>query len=313
MKLRRLESKDAEFMYEWMSDRNIVQYLHRDYSKLRIEDIEKLIHNTEYVLDERHFAIVNDDDEYIGTVSLKHINKDVGVAELSIVVRKRAVGRGYAWFGLVEILNMAFELFKLDRVYWRVNKKNGRAIHFFEKHGFNKLDDDIPNDIMMKHNDEQDLVWFCVLRGDDYQNEALSRGEVAHCKLLKIKTISTIEAGELSFFEGPCDIGFDIKRIYYISKVPEGIRRGFHAHRELKQVLFCPYGKIQLLLENDGVREEITLSDPSIGILIDKLTWREMLWLQKDSVLVVACSDYYKPEDYIRDYSVYKELCKKHI
>ena len=104
-------------------------------------------------------------------------------------------------------------------------------------------------------------------------------------------------AGELSFYEANHDIDFEIKRQYYISKVPEGVRRGFHAHKKLKQLLFCPYGRIQLILENELGREEIELSDPSIGVVIDRPTWREMLWLQKDSVLCVAASEYYEVED----------------
>lgn len=309
MNLRKLQQKDAEFMYEWMYDFDVTQYLHQDYSRFTIKDAQRFIKESDYLLDERHFAITNDEDEYIGTTSLRHIDKAVGLAELAIVVRKSAMQKGYAWFGLIETLNTAFDCYGLDKVYWRVNKKNERAIRFFMKHGLNMLDEDIPEEIKKRHNNEHNLVWFCVLKGDDYQNEAVSRGEVANCKVIKIKTIPTIEAGELSFFEGSNDIGFDIKRIYYISKVPEGVRRGFHAHRELKQILFCPYGRIQLLLENAGAREEITLSDPSIGVLINKLTWRETLWLQKDSVLVVACSDYYKPEDYIRNYNEYKLAC----
>ena len=94
--------------------------------------------------------------------------------------------------------------------------------------------------------------------------------------------------------------------MYYISKVPEGVRRGFHAHKELKQLLFCPYGRIQLILENECGREEIELSDPSIAVVIERATWREMLWLQKDSVLCVAASDYYDEKDYIRDYGEFQ-------
>ena len=133
---------------------------------------------------------------------------------------------------------------------------------------------------------------------------------VAGCKVIRIKTIPTVNAGELSFFEAGHDIPFDIKRIYYISKVPEGVRRGFHAHKKLKQLLFCPYGRIQLVFENKNGREEIELSDPSIGVVIDRCTWREMLWLQKDSVLCVAASDYYDADDYIRDYQEFKAYCE---
>ena len=98
-----------------------------------------------------------------------------------------------------------------------------------------------------------------------------------------------------------------IRDRYYISKVPEGTRRGFHAHKKLKQLLFCPYGRIQLILESKHGREEIELSDPSVGVVIEEPTWREMLWLQKDSVLCVAASEFYDVEDYIRDYQEFKE------
>ena len=124
------------------------------------------------------------------------------------------------------------------------------------------------------------------------------------------KNSAYVKCRELSFFEATNDIPFDIKRIYFISKVPEGVRRGFHAHKELKQLLFCPYGRIQLILENKHGREEIELSDPSYGVLIEEPTWREMLWLQKGSVLCVAASDFYKTEDYIRDHEEFRSFIK---
>ena len=86
---------------------------------------------------------------------------------------------------------------------------------------------------------------------------------------------------------------------------------GYKNIPKLKQLLFCPYGRIQLTLENQNGREEIELSDPSIGVVIEECTWREMLWLQKDSVLCVAASDYYKVEDYIRDYDEFKRCIQK--
>lgn len=66
-----------------------------------------------------------------------------------------------------------------------------------------------------------------------------------------------------------------------------------------------------MILENELGREEIELSDPSIGVVIDRPTWREMLWLQKDSVLCVAASEYYEVEDYIRDYDEFINYLKE--
>jgi hypothetical protein len=191
----------------------------------------------------------------------------------------------------------------LESVYWCVSRKNVRAVRFFDKHNFHEAVD-ISQSILSRYDNAHDLKWYSVLKGDVLDN----RDSVAGCKIIHIKTIPTVDAGELSFFEGTHDIPFEMKRIYYISKVPEGVRRGFHAHKELKQLLFCPYGRIQIVLDNETGREEIELSDPSIGVVIDRPTWREMLWLQKDSVLCVAASDYYDVEDYIRDYGEFKKF-----
>ena len=40
---------------------------------------------------------------------------------------------------------------------------------------------------------------------------------------------------------------FEIKRIYYTYQVPNGEQRGGHAHKDLSQILFCPYGQIRVI------------------------------------------------------------------
>lgn len=302
MYLRKLESRDAPAMLSWMHDESVVGDLHTDFASKSLTDCEKFIVASQNMENDAHFAIASDEDEYMGTVSLKHIDRDGGTAEFAITVRKESMGRGYSWFGMKAILEKAFSDFGLESVYWCVSRKNKRAVRFYDKHNFHEALD-IPAEVLKRYTGEDDLKWYSVLKGDVLDN----RKTVAGCDVIRIKTIPTVDAGELSFFEANHDVGFDIKRIYYISKVPEGVRRGFHAHKELKQLLFCPYGKIQLILENELGREEIELSDPSIGVVIDRPTWREMLWLQKNSVLCVAASDYYKVEDYIRDYKEFIE------
>lgn len=292
MRLRELNANDTLQMLEWLSE----------------QEAYRLIIGSET---EQHYAIASDEDELMGTVSLCNIDRDEGTAEFVIAVRPLAHGKGYAQLGMMETLDRAFLSMHLNSVYWCVDADNARAVRFFEKHGFNTLDEDVPASILSRHADEKNLIWFAALRGDDYRNAALSRGKVAGNRIISIKTVPTIEAGELSFFEAGRDIDFEIKRIYYISKVPEGKRRGFHAHKKLKQLLFCPYGEIQLILDDGSVREEITLNDPSVGVVIDRPTWREMLWLKKDSVLCVAASEHYQMEDYIRDYDAFLKYIKK--
>lgn len=304
MYLRKLELKDAPLMLAWMLDKSVTNYLRSDFSSKTLQDAENFISSSWKDKDNVNLAIASDTDEYMGTVSLKHIEN--GSAEFAITVRSEAMGRGYSWFGMESMIDKAFNEYWLDSVYWCVSKENTRAIRFYDKHKFHEIVD-IPQTIRNRYQGANNLKWYSVLRGDEFS----VRDRVAGCKVIHIKTIPTVNAGELSFFEADQDIPFDIKRIYYISKVPEGVRRGFHAHKELKQLLFCPFGRIQLILENKNGREEIELRDPSIGVLIENCTWREMLWLQKDSVLCVAASDYYKAEDYIRDYTKFSEFLRQ--
>lgn len=300
MFLRKLEIKDAPLMLAWMHDRSVTSNLRADFASKTLQDAENYIRLSWDDNENVNLAIASDEDEYMGTVSLKHMED--GNAEFAITVRAEAMGRGYSWFGMESIIEKAFNEYGLESVYWCVSRDNIRAVRFYDKHNFHEALD-IPQKVLDRYEGIKNLKWYSALKGDEFN----VRETVAGCKVIHIKTIPTVNAGELSFFEGTHEIPFEIKRIYYISKVPEGVRRGFHAHKELKQLLFCPYGRIQLVLENKNGREEIELSDPSIGVVIEECTWREMLWLQKDSVLCVAASDFYKVEDYIREFDKFRE------
>jgi dTDP-4-dehydrorhamnose 3,5-epimerase-like enzyme len=121
-----------------------------------------------------------------------------------------------------------------------------------------------------------------------------------------IKTISFKplgdERGSLVALEGGKVVPFDIKRVYYIFDTKEGVSRGFHAHRNLKQVAVCVTGSCHFVLDNGKQREEVVLDKSTIGLLIDDLTWREMYDFSPDCVLMVLASEYYDESDYIRDY-----------
>lgn len=310
MNLRQLEIKDAPLMLEWMHDVSVTRDLSPAFAKKTLADCVRFIEASQDAAIDLHLAIVSESDEYMGTVSLKHIDRAAGNAELAITIRKIAMSRGYSWFGMTEIIKKAFEEFGLTSVYWCVSRNNHRAVRFYDKHWFHEAVD-IPERVLARYLDVPNLKWYSVLFGDDYASAVMRRGQLAGCQIVSIKTVSTIDSGEISFFEADYDIPFPIKRVYYISKVPEGVRRGFHAHRELKQLLFCPYGSILLLLDDGEKREEMTLNDPSIGVVIDHTVWREMLWIKRDSVLCVAASDYYDAADYIRDYNQFHDYVKE--
>ena len=116
------------------------------------------------------------------------------------------------------------------------------------------------------------------------------------------------ERGSLVALEGNKSIPFTIKRVYYIFGTKEGVSRGFHAHRNLKQVAVCVAGSCRFVLDNGKQRESVMLKEATTGLVIDDLTWREIYDFSPDCVLMVLASEYYDESDYIRDYSAFKEI-----
>lgn len=117
--------------------------------------------------------------------------------------------------------------------------------------------------------------------------------------------------GHLTPIEGGRDIPFDIKRVYYLTRVPENTIRGFHAHRHLEQVLVCMNGEVTISVSTPYEKQLIKLNNPAKGLYIGPMVWREMSDFSPGSVLTVLASEYYNEEDYIRDYEEYYKLAKK--
>jgi dTDP-4-dehydrorhamnose 3,5-epimerase-like enzyme len=113
------------------------------------------------------------------------------------------------------------------------------------------------------------------------------------------------ERGSLVVLEGSKSVPFDIKRIYYISATKEGVSRGFHAHKNLKQVAICVTGSCRFVLDDGNKKEEVILNDSTKGLLIESFVWREIYDFSCDCVLLVLASEYYDESDYIRDYDVF--------
>lgn len=97
-------------------------------------------------------------------------------------------------------------------------------------------------------------------------------------------------------------VPFDIKRTYYIYHTEQGISRGYHAHKNLKQVAICVAGRCRMILDDGTKREEGWLDCPTKGLVIEDLVWHEMHDFSKDCVLLVLASDHYDESDYIRNY-----------
>lgn len=136
VQLRSLGSKDAPFMYEWMTDPEITRFFRFDASKITEEGCRDYIEKAQADPNTVHFAIADENDEYLGTISLKDIDREKKCAEYAISTRKKAHGSGAALQATRLILRYAFEELGLERVYLNVLAENGRANAFYRKAGF---------------------------------------------------------------------------------------------------------------------------------------------------------------------------------
>ncbi|MBL4796446.1 MAG: WxcM-like domain-containing protein [Oleispira sp.] len=120
-------------------------------------------------------------------------------------------------------------------------------------------------------------------------------------KLINLPSLGD-ERGSLVSLEAESSIPFSIKRVYYIFGTAPEVARGFHAHKNLKQVAVCVAGKCRMVLDDGENREEIWLDSPTKGLMIDDLVWREMHDFSENCVLLVLASELYDEDDYIRNY-----------
>ena len=110
------------------------------------------------------------------------------------------------------------------------------------------------------------------------------------------------DRGSLVSLEEGRNIPFEIKRVYYMFKTKEGVRRGFHAHKSLRQVAIAVRGSCRFVLDDGTERVELCLDNPAQGLVIESFMWREMYDFSDDCVLMVLADNYYSEDDYIRNY-----------
>ena len=116
------------------------------------------------------------------------------------------------------------------------------------------------------------------------------------------------DRGQLVALEEFIDIPFEIKRVYYMYETGEGVRRGFHAHKSLEQILICIHGTCKILLDNGFEKKIVPLEKPYEGLYISNDMWRERYDFSPDAVLLVLASDLYDESDYIRDYDEFIKM-----
>lgn len=161
IKLRKLSLKDIPFMLEWMHDEETKKIFQNDFSLIDEDKAKKFVLSSFDDVNQ-HFAIVDDEyDEYLGTISLKNIDKKNSNAEYAISTRKKSRGTGANMQATKLIIKYGFNELGLHKIYLNVLSSNERAISFYKKCGFEY--EGTFKEYLFIDNKYQDLQWYGLI------------------------------------------------------------------------------------------------------------------------------------------------------
>lgn len=162
--IRQLELKDAEQMLECLNDSSNMKYLAIGEQKHSIDDCKSFVLKSQIDRFNKHFAIVDENNRWIGTVSLKNIDCLVKQAELAIITASNVHGKGYAKRAIDEVLTYAFLQLGLNRVYLNVIDENISANRLYKKCGFSF--EGTAREAIIVNKTLYNLNWYSILKSE---------------------------------------------------------------------------------------------------------------------------------------------------
>lgn len=172
MILRKLELKDISGILEWMKDPEINSYFRFNPDLINRETVAEFIEKSQVDEINKHYAVVTENDEYLGTISLKNIDYQNSNAEYAVSFRSAAIGKGVSRIATDTLLYIAFFELALHKVYLNVISDNIRAIKFYEKYGF-KYEGEFVEYLNIR-GEYKNLKWYGILRNqfaERFENE----------------------------------------------------------------------------------------------------------------------------------------------
>lgn len=134
IELRVLEKNDLEFIHQLNNNADIMSYWF-DESYKSMSQLEKTYEKSIDDKDARQF-IIEKNNERLGYVALFSIDPIHRKAEFGIMIDPKHQGHGYASVATHLAIDYAFSTLNLNKLYLVVDRINKKAIHVYEKMGF---------------------------------------------------------------------------------------------------------------------------------------------------------------------------------
>lgn len=114
--------------------------------------------------------------------------------------------------------------------------------------------------------------------------------------------------GNLSFFEYPNQLPFEIARTYWVYDVPGGGIRGSHAFKEQQEFIIALSGSFDVILHDGENEQKFSLNRSYYGLLVPKMLWRKLENFSTNSLALIVSDKLFNDQDYIRDFEQFKNL-----
>ncbi len=170
IRLRPLEREDLPFVHQLDNNASVMRYWFEEPYEAFVELLDlydKHIHDQS----ERRF-IVEHDKVKVGLVELMEIDYIHRRAEFQLIIAPAHQGLGYAARAVELIMDYSFTVLNLYKLYLLVDTENKKAIHIYEKLGFETEGE-------LKHEFFSNGKYRNALRMCMFQNDYLARREVS--------------------------------------------------------------------------------------------------------------------------------------
>ena len=127
---------------------------------------------------------------------------------------------------------------------------------------------------------------------------------VDECKVIDLPKILDRQ-GNLTSINNGQEIGFDVKRIFYIYDIPGGEDRGAHAHKHCHQFIVAASGSFEVELFDGKNKKVVLLNRTYQAIHIPPTIWAQQTNFSSGAVCLVLASDFFDEQDYIRELDNY--------
>lgn len=121
------------------------------------------------------------------------------------------------------------------------------------------------------------------------------------CRLVGLPKVDD-SRGSLSYLEAGVHVPFEIRRIFFLHDVPEGVTRAGHALKSCEQFIVATSGEFSAVVDDGASKSVFRLQAGGEGLYLPSRIWLELEEFLPGSVCLVLASERYSEDAYIRNY-----------